>query len=60
LRVKIETCASVDPVQRVWKQVFNDQEHLCVLHKGKNENPHWYFQGEYPEDEVKGLSRIYV
>lgn len=42
---KIEICRSVIPEQIV-TSVFEDRKHLVVLHKGKNENPHWHFQGE--------------
>lgn len=42
---KMETCASLDP-KAICEEIFEDREHLCVLHKGKNENPHWHFQGE--------------
>lgn len=41
---KMETCISIDP-KAVCEEIFEQREHLCVLHKGKNENPHWHFQG---------------
>lgn len=51
---KMETCASLQPIQ-ICSQIFSDREHLCVLHKGKNENPHWHFQGMC--DDVKALDK---
>lgn len=53
---KIETCSSVDPVS-VAERIFTTGRHLVVLHKGKNENPHWHFQGEteIPGKELDAL-----
>lgn len=45
IHFKVETCASIDPVG-IAQTVFGKRRHLVVLHKGKNENPHWHFQGE--------------
>lgn len=42
---KVETCSSIDPVD-VARVVFDMNRYLVVLHKGKNENPHWHFQGD--------------
>lgn len=41
---KVETCMSVDP-RGLCEYLFEENQYLCVLHKGKNENPHWHFQG---------------
>lgn len=51
---KMETCVSLDP-HDICKEIFDDRQHLCVLHKGKNENPHWHFQGECID--VKALDK---
>lgn len=42
---KCETCVSIDP-KGVAENLFGENRYLVVLHKGKNENPHWHFQGE--------------
>lgn len=42
---KCETCVSVDP-KGIAEYLFGGNKHLVVLHKGKNQNPHWHFQGE--------------
>jgi len=42
---KCETCSSIDP-KGIADQLFGDNKYLVVLHKGKNENPHWHFQGD--------------
>lgn len=50
IHFKCETCVSVDPKQ-VATELFGTNKHLVVLHKGKNENPHWHFQGELAVSE---------
>jgi len=44
IHFKVETCRTVDP-EEVAEELFGDNQHLVVLHKGKHENPHWHFQG---------------
>lgn len=44
IHFKCETCVSIDP-KGVAEYLFGENQHLVVLHKGKNENPHWHFQG---------------
>jgi len=48
---KVETCSSIDPI-KVCTDLFDLNRCLCVLHKGKHENPHWHFQGETERTDV--------
>lgn len=50
IHFKVETCVSVDVVNLAIS-LFLQNKCLVVLHKGKNENPHWHFQGETELDE---------
>lgn len=45
IHFKCETCVSIDP-KGIAENLFGENQHLVVLHKGKNENPHWHFQGQ--------------
>jgi len=51
IHFKVETCSSIDPAT-VCRDVFGENRHLCVLHSGKHENPHWHFQGESDMKEI--------
>lgn len=56
---KIETCVSIK-IPELVDAVFEDRKHLVVLHKGKNENPHWHFQGltHYDKKELDACLKV--